>query len=66
MLYILLGLFVFVFAALAFAGNYFFEYSLTPRREERAPGVPESEFKAAAAQTRENAYDWLNASAHDI
>ena len=65
-LYILPGLFVSVFAALAFAGNYFFEYSLTPRRGERAPGVPESKYKAGAAQPRENSYNWLDASAHDI
>jgi flagellar basal body-associated protein FliL len=63
--FILLGMFVFVIAALAFAGNYFFGYSLSPRREERAPGVPESELEAAAAQPRENAYDWLDTFAND-
>ncbi|MCL2544380.1 MAG: alpha/beta hydrolase [Clostridia bacterium] len=65
-LFALIGLLVFL-AALAFAGNYFYTYSLIPRRGERAPGVPDAEYSSAAeAWPGQGAYEWLDASAHDV
>jgi len=54
-------------AGLALAGNYFYTYSLTPRRGERAPGVPQdvSEDTARAASWRSGT-EWLNGNGYDI
>ncbi|MCL2812922.1 MAG: lysophospholipase, partial [Clostridia bacterium] len=65
-LFVLIGILV-LLALLAFAGNYFYAYSLTPRRGERAPGVPDAEYESAAEPwTDRGALAWLDASAYDV
>jgi len=65
-LLVLIGVLV-LLAALAFAGNYFYAYSLTPRRGERAPGVPDAEYEPVAGSWADrSAHEWLDASAHDV
>jgi len=50
--FVLIGVLVLVVAALAVAGNYFYSYSLAPRRGDWASGVRSA--------------SWLDASAHDV
>ncbi len=64
----LAGLLAVLAAAFLFAGNYFYEYSLKPRRGERAPGVTDSAMgpETEEARDRRKALEgWLDGLAQD-
>lgn len=66
MLFIMLGVLLVLTALLLAVGHYFYQYALTPRRGERAPGVTDEAYSRAAAQFAADDRNWTDDACYDI